>query len=224
MEGYNPVIVGYDHASPRAVVHITKLLADFKKVNPQCRIAMEILPPETYEWITDFLRDEKEYNTHGTIHGKKPAEGLLASLLAYRSTLAKKHGAALLLWLLENKFSVTSIEHPSVLSWISKDEHDHRFAEGKADRRFGALWHQLRPFYTAIRRDIHGLGVLEKEQPDIICVGIYHAMKYDLLLKRDGKRSYYYVSEEFVKKQLEWKLLLKMWKTSHEVYKKEPPE
>ena len=216
LQTYNPTIIGYDHRSPLLVGRIAELLSKLRKSQPQCRIAMEILPPLAHEWITDFLRDEKEYNERGTIHGKKPAEGLVANLLAYRSKLAKNHGEALLLWLLENEFSVISIEHPNVMDWIRQDEHDQRLAEGKEDVCLGVPWRHIRSFYTAIRRDIHGLGVLESEQPDIICVGVYHAIKYDLLLKRDGKKSYYFLSEEFVEKQLEWRLLFKIWKASHE--------
>jgi len=222
-DGYNPFIIGYDHSSSLAVMHIAGLLAELKKSQPQCKVAMEILPPQAYIWIADFLRDETEYNEQGTIWGKKPSEGQVADLKEYRSKLTQGLGQALLLWLLENKFTVTSVESPSAMDWINQDEYDSRFIEGRAGKITGTPWYQLRPFYTAIRRDIYGLSVLAKERPDIICVGIYHAIKYDFLLARDGKRSYYFLSEQFVKKQLNWKLLRKMWKASHELYLSQPP-
>lgn len=223
-DGYNPVIIGYEHGNPLSVMRLVALLNKLKKSQSQCKVAMEILPPQALEWIADFLRDEREFNEKGTILGQRPSKGQVADLKAYRGKLAQNHGQALLLWLLENQFPVTSIEHPGVMGWINQDEYESRFVEGKGGKLTGIPWYQLRPFYTAIRRDIHGLGVLEKERPDIVCMGIYHAIKYDLLLGRDGKGSYYFLSQQFIQNQLGWELLRKMWGASHELYILYPPK
>lgn len=207
--GYNPVIVGYIHDGNS----FSKITAKFREIAASAsrplKVVLEIAP-ERLGWIEEFLRDEKEYKERGTVWGKKPTEDMVSALRSYRPKL--RH---LALWLLENGFEVVPIEHESVVDWINSDRR--RMSDSDEELWSGGL-SELQPGYTAIRRDIHGLGVIERERPDIISVGLYHALKYELLLGRDGTNSFYFVSGNF-----SWSTTLKMWKQVHALYLQEQP-
>jgi hypothetical protein len=52
--------------------------------------------------------------------------------------------------------------------------------------------------------------VIDSERPDIISVGFMYALKYDVLLNRDGRRTFYYLSSH-----LPWGDILDNWVTAH---------
>lgn len=214
--GYNPVIIGYDHNGAGALHRNIELL----RAN-NGKAAIEVLPPAAFDWIRDFLKDEQEYKERGTIYGKKPDDSIVRQLKSYRSQLVQNHGQGLLLWMLENNFAAISLEHSRVMDWIQEDERNSRLATKSSS--VGIPWHRLRPFYTAIRRDLHGLQVLVEEKPDVICTGAYHALKYDFLLGRSGEKSFYLLTERFVRQQMSWGLLVEMWRAAHNLYLQHPP-
>ena len=206
--GFNPYIIGYAHPEDQAdLPAIQKRLSALQQNSPRpLKIAYEI-PPAQLQYIRDFLDDEKESNRTGSTRGVIPKT---PSFEEYRQRLVRNLAGQLALWLLENGFDLVPIEHKDVQNWI---EHDKRLFPVEEDF-FGEREPVEREFYTSIRRDVNGLAVLEKERPDVICVGTLHALKYDLLLKRNGSRSYY-----FLEKPLDLEAIFRSEQAVHNRYR-----
>lgn len=216
---YDPVIIGYIHSHslfPGITGTFERLATASSR---QLTVTMEVAPRQP-EWFRDFLRDEKEYREHGTIHGKESPEDQVKNLEAYRPKLQRVQSERLCLWLLENRFNVESIEHQDVEVWISADEARWRIDEDNLWANDPCLgrWTTIRSGYTAIRRDIHGLHAIDNLRPDIISVGLYHALKYEILLGRNGRNSFYFMSGGF-----DWQALMSMWMEVHRLYLRESP-
>jgi len=201
-DGYNPVMIGYDHPFDQGdVPSIQKRLLELKEKNPDktLKVAHEIIPPIQLAWIKDFLTVTEEYKTKGTMHGKIP-DHVPEDPNAYRAKLRRNHAENLALWMLEQGFDVVPLDSPDVEKWISEDN----------TRAYG----DNRQALTAIRRDNYGLNVMDKERPDIITTGNAHAIKYDMLLERDGSNSYY-----FMERLGDWNDILDLWQGAHQQYK-----
>lgn len=214
-DNYNPIIIGYTH-DPDDIwetMSIKVKLMELSASSSTRKVALEIAP-QSLGWIRNFFKDALEYCEHGTIWGKTPTTDQIGKLKSYRNRLYQGgYCSNLALWLLEKGFEVISIEHKKVCEQIDADRKQMSYSEDEVwSGEFGGL-SDFQPGYTAIRRDIHGLKVLNKERPDIISVGLYHALKYDFLLKRDGKNSFYFISGNF-----SWPALLNMWTKVHELY------
>jgi len=206
-DGYNPYVIGYDH--PKSLNELPSVKREIEEIrrNHQgvLKVGLEIDYAQVGH-IKDFLPLEKEYNETGKINGevpgKKPEE--------YRRKLTANHSENLALWLLENDIDVITLESPDVRSWINQDKglylvEEDFFGENEPIERQGL---------TAIRRDIHGLGIINTQRPDVISAGTAHALKYDLLLRRNGERSFY-----FLESPLDWQRTLNMWQEVHARYK-----
>jgi len=218
-DGYNPIIIGYDHENLSNLPKIKKIYEAIRQVNPRqtIKVAYEIIPPIQLEYIKIFLRDECEYYQLGTIGGEIPSGQTEINLKSYRDKIQANgyHAEILALWLLDNGCDVISIEHENVKDWISDDS-----IYGDEEETFGHVRQSLRrPALTAIRRDIHGIKVIDRERADIILVGSAHALKYDLLLDRDGYRSFYSFLDTF-----SWEKLLNLWETAHSLYRQLNPD
>lgn len=150
-DGYNPVMVGFDHDGPSGVGAIVerfrKLRGLFPKQPPV--VAYELIPPEQIEYVREFLRDEKEFLAEGTVKGNKPSEEKIADLTSYRQKLAGQHGQLLALRLLEEGFDLIPLEHEHVLRWIVADMFDPSMIAEVRKRGFGE-WQDLCPGFTAI--------------------------------------------------------------------------
>ncbi|MDD5634434.1 MAG: hypothetical protein PHW46_04060, partial [Candidatus Omnitrophica bacterium] len=216
-DGYDPIIVGYDHD----LINIVNIKAAFKAIreaNPgqAISVAYEIIPAIQLQHLKDFVEAEREYAKSGTIRGKKADANTPAKLAAYRNAIKcnKHHAEILALWLLDEGFDLIPINSQDVQGWISEDR-DKITSEMGNDYFFDDLVpDSLRPALTAIRSDIYGIEVIERERPHIIAVGSAHAFKFDLLLERDGARSFYF----FVGNSFLWDELLDLWRTAHSLY------
>lgn len=213
-DGYNPTIIGYTHAEGLFTAGaILKLLKELD-LDPSVKIALELLPPQQIDWITEFLKDEREYKEQKTIRGKKPSPELVKKLKDYRNKVYESCSSILALcWLCSDYGQLMSIEHPDAVKWIKEDGDRFRSDEGM-EWLSPPLY--SRPFYTAIKRDLHGLGLIATEKPDIICVGFYHALKYDLLLDRGGEKSYYILDHGT--REINWQLPLREWFSAHKLF------
>lgn len=209
---YNPLIIGYSHANTSELEAIQRKLEQLKQQNSKesFRVLQEI-DPQQLEWIRQFLQAENEYKEKGTVNGIPCRVDELQRMQDYRRRLQSNNAESLSLWYLENGIDVKPIEHPDVKKWIEED----RSKEVSLDEEdFGfELGQNLRPIYTAIRRDIHGLQMIDQERPDVISVGAMHALKYDMLMNRDGKNSFYYLDGPF-----DWEIILKHWENMHKQY------
>lgn len=218
MVGYNPIIIGYDHTDTTAVPMVTSFIGEVRLQSASCHVAIE-LSPDSFRWIQEFRDDERQFFATGMIRGKKPSVETVAGLTEYRRKLANGFGSSLALWLLENNVPTLVIEHPEVRSWIIQDA-----VAARHGPFAGIPWGHLWPFYTAISRDIYGLHIMAEAKPDVICVGAYHAPKYDFLLQRDGRNTCYFFEPQFLERQFTWEVIRRMWKAAHEAYKQYPPE
>ncbi len=218
-DGYNPTIFGYSHANvAEEVAAITRRIGEMKQASNRPLVALQEIDPQQLQWIKDFLGAEAEFNTSGTIGGKTPRPDEKQRLEAYRGKLRSNNAEHLSLWYLDNGIDVKSIEHPDVKKWIQEDRAKGIFG-GDEEETFGGYGREdIQPFYTAIRRDIHGIEAIEQVRPDIISVGAMHALKYDMLLDRNGENSYYYIN-----RPLEWGTILKHWEDTHARYKTASP-
>jgi len=209
---YNPVVIGYTHDGDNFYQTTAKFTETVISASTPLRVALEIVPKQL-GWIEEFLEDEKEYKAFGTVQGKIPTAHTVSGLRSYRPKLGRSHSQRLALWLLENGFKIVSIEHEQVMEWISADREKMSDSD---EEWWSSRLSAAQPGYTAIRRDIYGLEVMDRERPDIVAVGFYHALKYDLLLRRDGKNSFYFITGGF-----SWPSLLAMWKEVHELYSRQ---
>lgn len=212
-DGYNPVVIGYAHTGRTEEIEaIKRRLAELKKQNPQLKVIQEI-DPQQLQWIREFLEAEAECKVSGTVGGKPTRPDELQRMQDYRRRLQTNNAEHLSLWYLDNGIDVKSIEHPEVKKWIQEDRA--RGADwGDEEESFGfTRAPDLQPFYTAVRRDIHGIKQINQERPDVISVGSIHALKYDMLLNRNGQRSFYYLDRPF-----EWETILRHWENIHAQY------
>ena len=199
--GYNPTVLGYDHPHDQSdLPAIKRRLTELKAGDPErkLKVAHEIIPPIQLQYIKDFLTVSEEYKTKGTMRGKIP-DHVPEDPEAYRAKLRKNHAEHLALWMLEQGFEVVPLESPDVQNWISEDN---RVAFG-----------DTRQAITAIKRDAYGLEVMDRERPDIITSGNAHALKYDLLLERDGSNSHY-----FLERIGNWNDILNLWQKAHQLH------
>jgi len=214
-EDYNPIIIGYDHDGINALNYNINLVKQY----PHATIALETNPMAP-KWISYLLRDEKEFKAKGTMEGEIPSPQRMEELQKYRTEVERDHGQGLLLWLMENNRNVVSIEHDDVTKWIKEDKNDDNLR--KRSESMGMSWNRLSAWYTAIRRDLYGLKVLLASKPDIICTGFYHAIKYDLILNRNGERSFYLL-DQISFSSLRHSDFGKIWKIAHNLYLEEHP-
>jgi hypothetical protein len=214
-DGYNPAIIGYAHTGrPEEIEAIKKKFGELKQQNPTLKVLQEI-DPQQLQWIREFLEAETEYKASGTVGGKSVRSDEMERMQNYRRSLQSNNAEHLSLWYLDNGINVTSIEHPDVKKWIQADRVQGIW--GEEEETFGSSrGPDLQPFYTAVRRDIHGLQVTNQERPDVIAVGSMHALKYDMLLEREGQRSFYYLDRPF-----EWETILRHWENMHGQYAKQ---
>jgi hypothetical protein len=204
-DGYNPVIIGYSHSSPLELPPIEHKLTELQEASEEPLSVVQEMDPRQVEWIKQFLALEVEFEAEGTINSCPPRSDEADRMAAYRKQLNSNHGEHVALWCLEHGLSVASIEHPDVQQWIRQDNHD------EAEDKFSWIGGRApRTFHTAIRRDIHGLGLIEEHRPDVISVGYLHGLKYDMLLNRDGQRSFYYMSLP-----IKWAEIMEHWKDAH---------
>ncbi len=210
---YDPVIIGYDHADLGNVSNIKSAFEAIRQDNPgqRIKVAYEMIPAVQLRYLKDFVKDEREYNLSGTIGGKTPSSSTASNLRGYRAKIQQNghHAEILALWLLDNGFDLIPINSENAESWMREDEH----RVGYANLSHSSWSHLVRPALTAIRSDIYGLEVIERERPHIISVGSAHALKYDILLERNGSRSFYFFLDYF-----SWDKLLNLWEEAHSLF------
>ncbi|MBI2601062.1 hypothetical protein HYW42_03850 [Candidatus Daviesbacteria bacterium] len=205
---YQPTIVGYKHGRDKtSLPPIKKRLELLKQANPgkTLKVAFEIIPPEQLQYIMHYLAD-MEYRKSGGVQNRK----ITMSPEEYRSKLMSHHAENLALWMLENGFNVIPIESKQVKTWIQEARALYPVEED--------FWGEREPVereaFSAIKRDQYGLGVIAAERPDVIAVGFSHALKYDLLLQRDGERSFY-----IMKDVINWEQDIQLWERVHRTFK-----
>lgn len=212
-DGYNPIILGYSHTTLAELEAIKIKLEQLKLQDPQRTFkALQEIDPQQLKWIREFLAAEAECKEKGTVGGKPARPDELQRMQDYRRRLQSNNAEYLSLWYLDNGVDVKSIEHPDVKRWIQADRTRGIWGEGEESFGFSRR-EDLQPFYTAVRRDGHGLLIMDKERPDIVSVGAMHALKYDMLLQRSGQRSLYYLNKPF-----EWDSIMRHWEEIHARY------
>ncbi|GEM_PF-3631300 len=208
---YNPIIVGYDHPANQSDLPAVKKRFEsiqLARSGTQVKVAHEIIPPIQLQWIKDFLRVEEEFKKTGSVNGEIPKQ----NPEQYRQQLLRNHAEHLALWLLDNGFNVIPLEHPDVQEWIRQDSTHFPVEE---ENFSGATQPIGREFFTAIKRDIHSLEVMDRERPDVVSAGTAHAIKLDLLLGRSGNSSFY-----FLQNPINWENLLAEWEQAHNLYRR----
>ncbi|WKZ28552.1 MAG: hypothetical protein QY323_03350 [Patescibacteria group bacterium] len=209
-EGYDPLIIGNSHDVPW---DFPKVIAEsFGGVLPErrLRIGAEMMPQQL-EWLSDFLRCAKEYAANKTIRGEKPSDELVDDLRSYQRSLSGSHKG--MLHCIDAGMEILPLEHPDFQAWVMQDRASPLVEESQWAESLE--WNDLQPAYTSIRRERHSLDVLDRERPDVVIVGTYHALKYDLLLGRNGARCHLYSIEP-----LRWDQTLRMWREAHDLYRK----
>lgn len=208
-DGYDPTIIGYAHMPGLVLLEgllVTDELRELKAKNEELRVLQEV-EPRQIGWLKDFLADEAEYEAKGTVKGGKvPDEELVENLLAYRVKQQQSLGNFLTLWALENGIDVRSIEHPDVNKWIERDTS----AYEEDEMAWLSAVRPAREVRTAVRRDKYGLEQIDAQRPDVILVGVYHAIKYDMLLDRDGQ-----TTKLFLVTPVRWEEILQEWRRAH---------
>lgn len=211
--GYDPLIIGYSHASRPELEAIRAKLTELKNAGG-IKKALHEIDPQQLQHIKDFLAAEAEFKAKGIIRGMQARPDEAQRMQEYRRRLQNIHSENLSLWYLDHGVEVHSIEHPEVKRWIDEDKAKGFF--GDEEETFGSARREdLQPFYTAIRRDIYGLQAIELERPDIVTVGSMHALKYDMLLNRSGQRTFYYQDRPF-----DWATIMKLWESMHRKFTK----
>jgi hypothetical protein len=182
---YSLVMIGNSHEVPYIDEERNTLLRLAKAIRKKkIIIAHEILPPIQLQYIKDFLQDENEYNTLGTIHSAIPDSDLVQMLRSYRSKLARNHAESMALWYLDQGFEVICPEHGSALEWSRESDYDLKLKR-VIEEEVGDNW--INPAlilrcYKDLRRDIHNLKQINKYKPDVICYGNAHVEVYGNLL------------------------------------------
>lgn len=170
------------------------------------KIALEI-SNQALGWLKAFLEAEKEYREQGTIGGKTPKPEQLTRLKEYRQTFSDHTHLAE--WCLYEGWEVVCLEHDDASDW------SRRYQEGivtKIPPEEVGRASMLVSFITAIRRDRHFLEVIDRERPDIVITGFYHALKLDALLERDGRTTCFYYSGVF-----RWSSTIQCWRESFDM-------
>lgn len=212
-DGYNPIVIGSEHNLFDLLPHFvlfTRIRDTLAK--QEIKVGLEITPPTHLQYIRDFLRDEAEFKQTGKIHSRRPSQKSIELLNTYRSfKLLRHHSENLALWLLENGFNVFALDHEDALKWMRRDQQLPAFNDEDWLSDFAGTT-EYRPSFTAIKRDIAILGRLNTERPDVISWGLYHAIKFDLLMNRDGQNSIYLA-------YVNWDRTLQMWTSVHNLYR-----
>jgi len=231
--GYNPIFVGFEGGleyggNPLGWEDISSAFLEIKRANPgqSIKVGIEMIPPINVRAIKNLLKYEKEYAEHGTIQGVEARPGAHQDpqkLLNFRERIQKYPSEVMVLWLLEQGFDVMPVDHEDVEDWIRRDNEQFRYGGNDpfyndeeydwTDMRVGPD-PKLRAGYTSIRRNIHHLGVIEEERPDIVAMSYMNILKLDLLLNRDGNRSLYYIGDDY-----DWKDMMQYWDLSHDEYR-----
>lgn len=212
-DGYDPYIIGNSHdiAWDFSGLVMHALGEDTPDALKTLKIGLEIMP-EQLEWLQDFLHCAHEYKMSGTIRGEIPDDKTADHLLAYESHLSVTERGTI--HCLAAGARVIATEHDEFQAWMEDDRADSLAGENSlADAQ---PWDGIQDGFTSIRREIHSLGVIERERPDVIIVGTLHALKYDLLLGRDGKRSRIFSIQPLI-----WTETMRMWQEAHILHRKQ---
>lgn len=210
-ESYDPLIIGSSHDFAWDFPKLVKI--SLGEVSPaELKVGLEVLPQQL-GWLKDYLRDAKEYCEKGTIQGEVPSTETIGHLTAYPRKLSNTERGTI--QCLEAGMDVVATEHDHSRAWINEDHLNLLVEKEESVWAGGMAWHELQPGYSSIRREIHSLGVLEHERPDVIIVGMYHALKYDLLLGRDGASCHIYSTQP-----LRWNPTLRMWREVHNLHRR----
>lgn len=206
--GYNPLIIGYEGESTETFFLLVRLLVTHVERHKDRVFGLELRPQQltTYR---DFLRAQKEFQKSNTIGGKEPDAATIQQLTKSEVAI-KRHLAGLLFWTLHDlEKRCVALDHPETAEMIARDARK----PGAPDAERDPLWPGVRPFYTAIARDLHMIERLVAERPGVICLGFMHALKLDLLLQRDGSRSHYVLFNGF-----NWQIAVELWERAHRLY------
>lgn len=187
-DGTDPLIIGYEHSETVTPLVLKTVGSLYSTSGDALRTVAHEIAPEGLGWIVDYLADKKEFDERSTVkNGEVTTPEYATALHEYRRVLLRSQSSTLALKMLENGLQVKPLEHHDIHRWIREDE-ARNLVEG--DGFLGSRWSELRPAYTAIRRDAHALAVIDAIRPDLITCGFYHALKLDLLLDRDGTRTF----------------------------------
>lgn len=208
-DGYNPVIIGNSH---NFYWNFPKLITSAFGGNLPERLKVGVeMAPQQLGWYRDYLRDVKEYKNNGTIQGEIPAKELVEKLQSYRHSLSGSNNGYL--DCIDVGMDILPLEHPDFQKWIIHDRANPLVEDGEEWSGMG--WGNIQPAFTTISREIYSHNVIERERPDVIIVGYYHALKFDLLMGRDGSRTWIYSMQRF-----RWPATMQMWYEVHELYRK----
>ncbi len=216
----HPLILGYSHDDESTEAnHLHAILRQIRLQfeNSAPKVALEIGPPSRLVTLKSWFRRDQEWRTTGTIDGKKIGWKLKWELKRTKKWVMKAQDLALAWELLSLGFEVISIENELAPAW-ERENRDH-FRRLKKWVSMGNEWGEIyNPEFDslgAVRRDISSLAVMDSQRPDLIVVGASHAMKFDLLLERAGKRTLYLPSSNYAT----WDDWLKYEQTGHDLYR-----
>lgn len=176
---YDPIIISYPFADSPLYDYnfiiqptITELCSTNEWTNntPPFHIALGDLPPHYFSLAEEIVREVKQQEYSGL-----------------------EPGLQLLIWLKQEEYSVSLLEHSNILRWKREAEGDRELkkqllhGESVLEDAGVAISH-----YTDIQRDVHNLQELNQFRPGVIAISTMHALAYDMLLNRDGSRSFYF--------------------------------
>lgn len=144
----------------------------------------------------------------------EPSEREQEMLQAFEDRINKSLPAALALWGLRSKLDVEAIEHPAVEDWIAQGRR--RFPE---EETFGGTNTHRADYFIGVKRDGYALSRIGEIRPDVIVVDAARAIKLDMLLNRDGSKTFHHWDKLF-----RLKPLLDIWKQAHQDYRNEQDE
>ena len=196
---YKPVIIGFEH-NPEGtfLAPIKELFQANKDKSPHpIKVAYEIIPVKALDSVKNFLAMGEKVKKLDA----KRANALQLQLKEIKEKLLKSSGPEhLALWLLENGFEVIPIESEALS--LTPSNHPSREDTVKA-------------LAMGIQREIYGLGLIARERPDVILAGWTHALKYDILLGRNGDQSFYVLPED-----IDWEESLELFEEGYDLYKR----
>lgn len=141
--------------------------------------------------ITSFTEHFQKIEELKTYHKQNPSFELLCWVLMHFYYHCAPHSFGLHRG--SHPYAVSLMETSDMLRWKREAEGDRELkkqllhGESVLEDAGVAISH-----YTDIQRDVHNLQELNQFRPGVIAISTMHALAYDMLLNRDGSRSFYF--------------------------------
>lgn len=200
-DGYNPIILGYQHGpTPVYLSELKDVLSGIKREEPEAiKVAYEIIPARGIRMVKEIISLE-EKSKKLPLEKAKEIQDRIKEFK--EKLLDPADPASLIFWILENGFDVIPIESEEKEAKPRPSNFPREFTVGK--------------LAEGIEREIYGLRIMAREKPDIIMVGWTHALKYDILLGRNGERSLYLLQNDPA-----WDEYLELFEDAYNLYRRQ---